>query len=107
MIRRSHYGKCTIFNSDIQKVSLTEQKRLFSYLEEILVVGLQVNQVTQEVKEFRFAKGKVYPYCNAETVSRNGKYKGKQRYICKSCNKIFTDYRVQSAIAEENIRNFQ
>jgi transposase-like protein len=65
--------------SDIQKLSFPEQERLFSYLEEILVVGLQVNQVAQEVKEFRFAKGKVCPHCNAETVSRNGKYKDKQR----------------------------
>jgi hypothetical protein len=61
--------------SDIQKLSLTQQEQLISYLEEILVVGSQVNQVTQEVKEFRFAKGKVCPHCNAETVSRNGKYK--------------------------------
>lgn len=45
--------------SDIQKLSLTQQEQLFSYLEEILVVGSQVNQVTQEVKEIRFAKGKV------------------------------------------------
>lgn len=79
--------------SDIQKLSLTQQEQLFSYLEEILVVGSQVNQVTQEVKEIRFAKGKVWrPHCNAGTVSRNGKYKGKQRYICKSWNKTFTDF---------------
>lgn len=61
--------------SDIQKLSVTQQEQLFSYLEEILVVGLQVNQVTQEVKEFRFAKGKVCPHCNDEIVSKNGKYK--------------------------------
>ena len=78
--------------SDIQKLSLTQQEQLFCYLEEILVVGSQANQVTQEVKEFRFAKGKVCPHCSAETVSRNGKYKEKQRYICKYCNKTFTDF---------------
>ncbi|KAJ50184.1 Zn-finger DNA-binding domain protein [Clostridium tetanomorphum DSM 665] len=32
----------------------------------MLVLGSQVGQVTQEVKEFRFAKGKVCPRCNAE-----------------------------------------
>ncbi|MBP2657012.1 MAG: Zn-finger DNA-binding domain protein [Firmicutes bacterium] len=32
-------------------------------LEEILVLGLQVRQVEQEVKEFRFFKGKVCPLC--------------------------------------------
>ena len=80
------------FISDIQKLSISQQEQLLSYLEELLVLGSQVGQVTQEVKEFRFAKGKVCPHCSADTVSRNGKYKGKQRYICKSCNKTFTDF---------------
>ncbi|PEB39437.1 IS1595-like element ISBth19 family transposase [Bacillus pseudomycoides] len=78
--------------SDIQKLSVSQQEQLLSYLEDLLVLGTQVGQVTQEVKEFRFAKGKTCPHCSAETVSRNGKYKGKQRYICKSCNKTFTDF---------------
>lgn len=78
--------------SDIQKLSVYQQEQLLSYLEEMLVLGSQVGQVTQEVKEFRFAEGKVCPHCSAETVSRNGKYKGKQRYICKCCNKTFTDF---------------
>jgi len=28
---------------------------------------------SEEVKEFRFAKGKVCPHCNSELISRNGK----------------------------------
>lgn len=78
--------------SDIQKLTLSQQEQLLSYLEEMLVLGSQVGQVAQEVKEFRFAKGKVCPHCSAEAISRNGKYKGKQRYICKSCNKTSTDF---------------
>jgi len=78
--------------SDIQKLSISQQEQLLSYLEEMLVLGSQVGKVTQEVKEFRFAKGKVCPHYNAETVSRNGKYRDNQRYICKSCNKTFTDF---------------
>jgi transposase-like protein len=78
--------------SDVDKLSVFQKEQLYSYLEEVLLLGSQVGQVTQEVKEFRFAKGKVCPYCNAETVSRNGKYKDKQRYICKSCNKTFTNF---------------
>ncbi len=41
--------------SDIQKLSLTQQEQVYSYLEEIVLVGSQVNQVTQGVKKFRFA----------------------------------------------------
>lgn len=61
-------------------------------MEEFLVLGSQVGQVCEEVKEFRFAKGKVCPHCNSELISRNGKYSGKQRYICKDCRKTFTDF---------------
>ncbi|HSQ97704.1 MAG TPA: hypothetical protein VLL98_03210 [Rickettsiales bacterium] len=30
-------------------------------------------------------------YCRGEKLSKFGKYKGFQRYKCKSCNKVFTD----------------
>lgn len=53
---------------------------------EMLILG------SQEIKEFRFAKGKVCPHCSAETVSSNGKYKEKQRYLRKSCTRTFTDF---------------
>ena len=46
-------------------------------IKEILVLGSQVSQVEQEVKGFRFSKGKVCPLCSSETISRNGKYNGK------------------------------
>ena len=31
------------------------------------------------------------PYCAASKVSKNGKQKGAQRYICGGCGKTFTD----------------
>jgi len=78
--------------SDIKSLSVLQQEELLSYLEEYLVLGSQVGEVTKEVKEFRFSKGKVCPFCNSEMVSRNGKYNDKQRYICKTCRKTFTDF---------------
>ena len=78
--------------TDIQTLPLGQIEELLSYLEEFLVLGSQVGQVCEEVKEFRFAKGKVCPHCNSESISRNGKYNGKQRYICKDCRKTFTDF---------------
>lgn len=56
------------------------------------MLGSQVGEVTKEVKEFRFFKGKVCPFCHSETVSKNVKYNNKQRYICKSYKKTFTDF---------------
>lgn len=31
------------------------------------------------------------PYCNSDKFVKNGKAKTHQRYICKTCNKTFTD----------------
>ena len=76
----------------IQTLPLNKIEELLSYLEEFLVLGSQVGQVCEEVKEFRFAKRKVFHHCNSESISRNEKYNGKQRYICKDCKKTFTDF---------------
>ena len=78
--------------TDIQTLPLNQVEELLSYLEEFLVLGSQVKQVCEEVKEFRFSKGKVCPHCSSELISRNGKYNGKQRYICRDCRKTFTDF---------------
>lgn len=77
---------------DITKLKLHEQEQLLSFLEEVLVLNSYVNKIPVEIKENRFSKGKICPHCKSDMVSRNGKYKGKQRYICKSCNKTFTDF---------------
>lgn len=63
--------------NDIEKLPLHQKEQILSTLEEILVLGSQVSQV-EEVKEFRFSKGKVCPICGSETISRNGTYNGKQ-----------------------------
>ena len=78
--------------SEIQKLSLYKQKQILSKLEENIMLGSQITEITNEVKEMRFSKGKVCPHCNREDISRNGKYNDKQRYICKDCGKTFTDF---------------
>ncbi len=32
------------------------------------------------------------PYCHSELLNKNGKYKGRQRFLCLDCNKTFTSY---------------
>jgi len=56
------------------------------------VLGSFATEVTNEVKENSFSTGKVCPHCEHDEVSRNGKYNGKQRHICKSCRKTLTDF---------------
>ena len=72
-------------------LSEQEQQELLTQLEEYLILGSQVAQVTKEVKEMRFSKGRVCCHCNGTDVVRNGKNKGVQRYLCRSCKKSFSD----------------
>ncbi len=72
-------------------LSKQEQQELLTQLEEYLVLGSQVAQVTKEVKEMRFSKGKVCCYCEGTNVVRNGKRNGVQRYLCRNCNHSFSD----------------
>lgn len=77
---------------DIKALNIKEQEHLLYFLEEALVLNSYASKVPEEVKEHRFSKGKVCPHCKSDKVSRNGKYNNKQRYICKDCNKTFTDF---------------
>jgi len=74
--------------SEIKGLSIYQQEQILSNLEDHLVLGSQVTQVTKEVKEFRFAKGKGCPHCKNEGILRNGKYNGKQRYLCKTVERL-------------------
>ncbi len=52
--------------TDIQILPLNQVDELLSYLEEYIVLGSQVGQVFEAVKEFRFSKGKVCHHCTSE-----------------------------------------
>ena len=61
-------------------LSEQEQQELLTQLEEYLVLGSQVAQVTKEVKEMRFSKGRVCFHYNNRTYMVINK---------KWCAKIF------------------
>ena len=77
---------------DIQTLGTAGKEEILNYLEEVVILGSFATEITNEVKENRFSKGKVCPHCGHDEVSRNGKFNQKQRYICKSCRKTFTDF---------------
>lgn len=72
-------------------LSEQEQQELLTQLEEYLVLGSQVAQVTKEAKEMIFSKGRVYCHCNGTVVVTNGKRNSVQRYLCRNCKKSFSD----------------
>jgi transposase-like protein len=77
---------------DIDSLGKAGKEEIYNYLEEVFVFGSFATEVTSQVKENRFSRGKVCPRCGHDEVSRNGKFNGTQRYICKSCKKTFTDF---------------
>lgn len=77
--------------NQIDIIGISAENVIYYILEELKGTRGYVSDVTNEVKESRFSKGKCCPHCESDSVCRNGKYSGKQRYICKSCRKTFTD----------------
>ncbi|AAK79564.1 transposase-like protein [Clostridium acetobutylicum] len=76
--------------NEIETLNIHEQEQLLSFLEDVL--NSYASEITEEVRENRFSKGKVYLHCKLEMFSRNGKHDEKQRYVCKTCKKTFTDF---------------
>ena len=51
---------------------------------------IKIDDLEHYTKENRFANGQVCPICGCTHIVRNGHRKdGKQRYICRDCNKSF------------------
>ena len=48
---------------DLEALGTTGQEEILAYLEEVIVLGSFATEVTNEVKENRFSKGKVCPCC--------------------------------------------
>lgn len=51
------------------------REELLTQLEDFIVLGSQVQQITKEIKEMRFSKGIVCCHCAGTDVVRNGKNK--------------------------------
>ncbi len=77
---------------DIKSLDIFAQEQILEFIEEIIVLGSFASVLATEIKENRFSRGKVCPFCNRNEVSRNGKSNGTQIYICKCCKKTFTDF---------------
>lgn len=77
----------------IDKLDTNHKAQLYAILQEqVDSNNLDQQEVMNELKETIFNKGLICPYCNAEESVRYGKYKGRQRYKCKYCEKTFNDF---------------
>jgi len=47
------------------------------------------NRITKEITEIPSIQENLCAYCNSDKIVRNGKFKDKQRFMCRSCNRTF------------------
>lgn len=78
--------------SDFLKLHPNEQQALYEDL--YTVLNRSVNRLSaymDEIREARFSTKPHCPHCNSDDIKGHGKYRGRQRYKCKDCNKTFND----------------
>lgn len=78
--------------TELNKLTSYELKQLYTVIEDKAVSLATIASISDEVKESKFTKGVVCPHCGSVHAVRNGKVKGKQRYLCRGCNKSFGDF---------------
>lgn len=71
----------------LNSLSVEEKQELVSLLSKTESDG---SDRLTAIQEARFSKGLFCPKCgSASNIVRNGKYNGKQRYLCKDCRSSF------------------
>ena len=74
------------------KLSSEEKRAIISYLEDSCTsYGKDLSNMVSEIREKRFSGGYHCPHCASTMVVRYGTYRNRQRYLCNTCKKTFTD----------------
>lgn len=79
--------------AEINELSRYEKTAIFNALKDNLYPSSQaIGQVVEELRETKFSSGLACPHCNDNLVVKNGKFNGRQRYLCRSCKHTFNDF---------------
>lgn len=73
--------------TELDKLNAYEIKQLYNVVEDKAVNLASITSISSQVKEII-----ICPHCGSVHAVRNGKVNGKQRYICRDCNKSFGDF---------------
>lgn len=78
---------------DISELSKSEQLALFEAMKQDLFPEERedIAKRLKDIRETRFSDGLVCLHCGSVSVKKNGKYRARQRYLCKDCGKSFND----------------
>ena len=70
-----------------------EQIKLFNLLKEDFIANEDedMKDAFTTIRETRFKEGLGCIHCGSVKVKRNGKYRDRQRYLCRDCGKSFND----------------
>jgi transposase-like protein len=87
----------------LSKLSLKERREIMAYLKDMsLNYDITLQDAVCKIREKRYNGGFFCPHCSSKQVVRFGRYRERQRYLCRSCNRTFTDF---SKTALHCIRN--
>ncbi|MET3697446.1 transposase-like protein [Bacillus oleivorans] len=75
------------------ELSNKDQLELFNALKRDLFPDEpdKITKLLNRIRESRFNSGMACVHCGSTSVKRNGKYRTRQRYLCKDCSKTFND----------------
>lgn len=75
------------------ELSQQDKQQLFGAIKDDLFPDKRTNitQLVDDVREKRFSNGLACVHCGSLSLKRNGKYRSRQRYLCKDCGKSFND----------------
>lgn len=78
---------------DFSELSKAEQLALFEAMKQDLFPEEpdKINKLLKSIREARFSSWLGCAHCGSTDVKRNGKYRSRQRYLCKDCGKTFND----------------
>ena len=76
----------------VKSLDKDELKELVSVAQGLLNALFNSDEIKDSIKERRFSKGYECPKCQCKDVNKNGKPRGRQRYICKRCRCTFDEF---------------
>ena len=76
----------------VKNLNKEELRDLVSIAQGVLSALFSSDEIKDNIKESRFSKGYECPKCQCKDVNKNGKTRGRQRYICKRCRCTFDEF---------------
>ena len=89
------------------KLSFGERREIMAYFKDMSLNSyINLQDTIDEIMEKRYNSGFFCPHCSSKKMVRFGCYRERQRYLCKSCKRTFTDLSKTALHYIHNKENF-